>query len=304
MKKGLTEMVFILDRSGSMCGLEKDTIGGFNSMIKQQKQAEGSAVVSTVLFDDEIKVLHDRVAIDKIREMTDEDYFTCGCTALLDAVGGAIHHIGNIHKYARNDDVPEKTIFVIITDGLENSLSNAFDYADRVLVEPAIENLREINCSVLGDRHSARSSVCEEPLNATDILSYEDKYIGNASKSGSKGMASTQRRIPADIPKETENEIREMAVRAFRVLGCSGVSRIDFMIDASTGKVWLNEINTIPGSLSFYLWEPLGVKYTELIDEMISLAMKRERERESITYSFDTNVLSGIKLGGKKTGKM
>ena len=121
MKKGLMEMVFILDRSGSMCGLEKDTIGGFNSMIKQQKQAEGSAVVSTVLFDDEIKVLHDRVAIDKIREMTDEDYFTCGCTALLDAVGGAIHHIGNIHKYARNDDVPEKTIFVIITDGLENS---------------------------------------------------------------------------------------------------------------------------------------------------------------------------------------
>ena len=121
MKKGLTEMVFMLDRSGSMCGLEKDTIGGFNSMIKQQKQAEGSAVVSTVLFDDEIKVLHDRVAIDKIREMTDEDYFTCGCTALLDAVGGAIHHIGNIHKYARNDDVPEKTIFVIITDGLENS---------------------------------------------------------------------------------------------------------------------------------------------------------------------------------------
>ena len=121
MKKGLTEMVFILDRSGSMCGLEKDTIGGFNSMIKQQKQAEGSAVVSTVLFDDEIKVLHDRVEIDKIREMTDEDYFTCGCTALLDAVGGAIHHIGNIHKYARNDDVPEKTIFVIITDGLENS---------------------------------------------------------------------------------------------------------------------------------------------------------------------------------------
>ena len=104
-----------------MCGLEKDTIGGFNSMIKQQKQAEGNAVVSTVLFDDEIKVLHDRVAIDKIREMTDEDYFTCGCTALLDAVGGAIHHIGNIHKYARNDDVPEKTIFVIITDGLENS---------------------------------------------------------------------------------------------------------------------------------------------------------------------------------------
>ena len=190
------------------------------------------------------------------------------------------------------------------TDSLETALSNAFGFADRVLIEPAIENLREINCSVLGDRHSARASVCEEPLNATDILSYEDKYIGNASKSGSKGMASTQRRIPADIPKETEEEIRAMAVKAFKVLGCSGVSRIDFMIDTAAGKVWLNEINTIPGSLSFYLWEPVGVTYTGLIDEMISLALKRERERESITYSFDTNVLSGVKLGGKKTGKM
>ena len=190
------------------------------------------------------------------------------------------------------------------TDSLETALANAFDFADRVLVEPAIENLREINCSVLGDRTSARASVCEEPLNATDILSYEDKYIGNSSKSGSKGMASTSRQIPADIPKETEDEIRAMAVEAFKVLGCSGVSRIDFMIDTKENKVWLNEINTIPGSLSFYLWEPAGVDYTELIDEMISLALKREREQESITYSFDTNVLSGIKLGGKKTGKM
>ena len=190
------------------------------------------------------------------------------------------------------------------TDSLEAALANAFDFADRVLVEPAIENLREINCSVLGDRTSARASVCEEPLNATDILSYEDKYIGNSSKSGSKGMASTSRQIPADIPKETEDEIRTMAVEAFKVLGCSGVSRIDFMIDTKENKVWLNEINTIPGSLSFYLWEPAGVDYTELIDEMISLALKREREQESITYSFDTNVLSGIKLGGKKTGKM
>ena len=147
------------------------------------------------------------------------------------------------------------------TDGLENSLSNAFDYADRVLVEPAIENLREINCSVLGDRHSARASVCEEPLNATDILSYEDKYIGNASKSGSKGMASTQRRIPADIPKETENEIREMAVKAFRVLGCSGVSRIDFMIDASTGEVWL-ERDKHDSRLALVL--PLGASWSQI----------------------------------------
>lgn len=189
-------------------------------------------------------------------------------------------------------------------DSLEDALANAFSFSEKVLVEPAIENLREINCSVLGDRSSAKASVCEEPLNATDILSYEDKYIGNASKSGSKGMASTSRKIPADIPQEIEDEIKTMAVKAFKVLGCNGVSRIDFMIDANTNKVWLNEINTIPGSLSFYLWEPTGLKYPELIDEMISLALKREREQESITYSFDTNVLSGIKLGGKKTGKM
>lgn len=121
MKKGLTEIVFILDRSGSMSGLEQDTIGGFNSMIREQKQAEGQALVSTVLFDDEIKVLHDRVNIDHIRKMTREDYFTCGCTALLDAVGMSIDHIGNIHKTAKYNEVPEKTVFVIITDGLENS---------------------------------------------------------------------------------------------------------------------------------------------------------------------------------------
>ena len=121
MKKNLTEMVFILDRSGSMCGLEKDTIGGFNSMIEKQKKEEGEAFVSTVLFDNEAEVLHDRVPLDKIEKMTEEDYEVRGCTALLDAVGDAIHHIGNVHKYIREEDVPEHTIFVITTDGMENA---------------------------------------------------------------------------------------------------------------------------------------------------------------------------------------
>ena len=121
MKKNLTEMVFILDRSGSMCGLEKDTIGGFNSMIEKQKKEEGEAFVSTVLFDNEAEVLHDRVPLDKIEKMTEEDYEVRGCTALLDAVGDAIHHIGNVHKYIRQEDVPEHTIFVITTDGMENA---------------------------------------------------------------------------------------------------------------------------------------------------------------------------------------
>ena len=121
MKKGLTELVFILDRSGSMQGLEADTIGGFNSMIEKQKKEEGEAYVSAVLFDDRMEVLYDRVELQKVEPMTDRQYYVRGCTALLDALGGAIHHIGNVHKYAREEDVPEKTIFVITTDGMENA---------------------------------------------------------------------------------------------------------------------------------------------------------------------------------------
>lgn len=124
MSKGYTEIVYILDRSGSMGGLEADTIGGFNSMMEKQKKTGEKAVVSTVLFDDECEVLHDRISIDRVEKMTDEDYYVRGCTALLDAVGGAIHHIGNVHKYARPEDRPEKTIFVITTDGMENASSH------------------------------------------------------------------------------------------------------------------------------------------------------------------------------------
>ncbi|MCD8049552.1 MAG: VWA domain-containing protein [Clostridia bacterium] len=126
MKKNLTEIVFILDRSGSMCGLESDTIGGFNSMIKKQRREPGEALVSTILFDGVSEVLHDRVDIRRIAPMTRDDYTTRGSTALLDAIGGAIHHIGNVHKYARSEDVPEHTMFVIITDGMENS-SRSYD---------------------------------------------------------------------------------------------------------------------------------------------------------------------------------
>ena len=121
MKKNLTELVFILDRSGSMQGLEGDTIGGFNAMIEKQKKEPGEAFVSTVLFDDQTEVLHDRVALEKVQPITDKEYYVRGCTALLDAVGGAIHHIGNIHKYARSEDVPEHTQYVLTTAGMENA---------------------------------------------------------------------------------------------------------------------------------------------------------------------------------------
>lgn len=120
-QNNVTEMVFILDRSGSMAGLESDTIGGFNSLIEKQKKLDGKAYVSTVLFDNLTEVVHDRVEIQNIKPMTEEEYFVRGCTALIDAIGGAIHHIANIHKYARPEDVPSHTVFVIITDGAENA---------------------------------------------------------------------------------------------------------------------------------------------------------------------------------------
>ena len=127
MRKGLTEVVFILDRSGSMSGLEADTIGGFNSMIAKQKKEEGEAYISTVLFDDQTEVLYDRVPIHRVEPMNDNQYYVRGCTALLDALGGAIRHIGNVHKYAREEDRPEKTLFIITTDGMENA-SHKYSY--------------------------------------------------------------------------------------------------------------------------------------------------------------------------------
>lgn len=183
---------------------------------------------------------------------------------------------------------------------LVRSIDNAFKYATKILVEHAIVNLREINCAVLGDENSAIASECEEPLHTKDILSYEDKYVNNAKGSGSKGMASVSRKIPAELTSEKRDEIRSLAVKSFKVLGCNGVSRIDFMIDENNGQIYFNEINTIPGSLAFYLWEPLGVSYKDLLDRMMQLALKRVRIEESLTFAFDTNILDSASFGGSK----
>jgi len=187
---------------------------------------------------------------------------------------------------------------------LANSIDDAYRYTTKVLVEHAISNLREINCAVLGDENDAIASECEEPLHTKDILSYEDKYVSNTKQGGAKGMASISRKIPADLSQEKREEIRSLAVKSFKALGCNGVSRIDFMIDENSEKLYFNEINTIPGSLAFYLWEPIGISYTDLLDRMIQLALKRARIEESLTYTFNTNILNIADFGGSKGAKL
>lgn len=186
---------------------------------------------------------------------------------------------------------------------LITSIDNAFIYSKKVIVEHAITKLREINCAVLGDENEAIASECEEPLHSKDILSYEDKYLSNSKNGGSKGMAGVSRKIPAQLDEKTRKEIQDMAVKAFKILGCNGVARIDFMIDEEDGTLYFNEINTIPGSLSFYLWEPIGISYKELLDRMIQLSLKRLREEESLTFAFDTNILNQQSLSGIKGTK-
>ena len=197
-------------------------------------------------------------------------------------------------------------------DALAESLADAFNYAENIVVERAIVALREINCSVVGDSRGARASECEEPVGSDEILSFNDKYVAGAKgakgaksgvSKGSAGMASLKRRIPAPISDEMREYIRSTAVKAFTALGCSGVSRIDFLLDGETGEVFFNEINTIPGSLSFYLWEPLGVKYPELLDELIKLALAGYRRRNSLTYSFKSSVLQSADFTGAKGAK-
>ena len=184
-------------------------------------------------------------------------------------------------------------------ESFDEAMSLAVSFSDKVLIERAIENLREINCSVLGDADNCEASVCEEPFMNDEILSYEDKYMGGSKSGASKGMASLGRKIPADIPEELSNEIKELSCKIFKAIGANGVVRIDFMLDTAENRVYANEINTIPGSLAFYLWEASGVKYTELLDRMIELAFRRQRGRENLTFTIKTNILSGVSFGSK-----
>jgi D-alanine-D-alanine ligase len=179
---------------------------------------------------------------------------------------------------------------------LQESIEMAFDFSNRIIAERAIKNLKEINCSVVGDFEQAEASACEEPINVDDILSFQDKYLESGN---TKGMTSLKRKLPAEISPEIELLIKGLAVKAFKSLNCNGVSRIDFLIDNDTNDVWVNEINTIPGSLSFYLWEAVGVSFPDLTEKLIKLAFKKHREKENVSYSYDTNILSNMTFGSK-----
>ena len=190
---------------------------------------------------------------------------------------------------------------------LVEAIEFAMEFSDRILVEKAIVHLKEINCSVIGNVVDTEASECEEPFFSDDILSYEDKYMGGSkgnikggktgikgtkAQSKGKGMAISDKKLPADITKEQKEIIQRLAKETFKVLGCAGVSRIDFLIDEDTGKIYVNEINTIPGALSYYLWEATGKNVQEEMEEIIDIAIKRQAEREKLTFSYDQNILA------------
>ena len=185
---------------------------------------------------------------------------------------------------------------------LNEAIEEAFNYSKKILIEKAIKNLKEVNCSVIGDYEHAQASECEEPVKNDEILSFNDKYISGGKKiGGNKSMNAGVLKLPADITKEEKKTIQELALKTFKILGCSGVIRIDFMIDEDTKTIYVNEVNTIPGSLSFHLWRETKLDYPKLIDKLIELSLKRDREENNITYSFDSNILSGYSLNGLKS---
>ena len=177
---------------------------------------------------------------------------------------------------------------------LKEKIEEAINYDTKIVVEEMVKNLTEVNISVLGNYETQDLSVIEEVMSDNDLLTYEDKYINGGKKGNSKGMLSATRKIPAELTDKQTEQVREIAVSAFKALNAAGNVRIDFLVDKKTKKVYINEVNSCPGSLAFYLWEPLKVDYTELLDKMINIAIKNYKKRLNKTYSFDTNILKGF----------
>ncbi len=189
--------------------------------------------------------------------------------------------------------------FVKKESDIKHAIDTAIQYDQKIIVEKAVSNLLEVNCSVFGNYSYQETSEIEEVLSTDEFLTYQDKYIGGGKGKTSKGMASASRIIPARIDQNVLKEVKDLAMAAFRSLNLSGVCRVDFLIDKDSKKVYINEPNTIPGSLSFYLWEPTGKKYRELLDDLLTLAIKDYKDRRKKVYSFDTNILSGYVMGAK-----
>lgn len=259
-----------------------DTLSSANGMdkitMKMILRAEGIPVVDYVWFTDKEWIDNRDAIVDKIEGKL--GYPVIVKPANLGSSVG-------IGKAADRQSLIEK-------------VDNAEKFSQRIIVEHMIENMMEINCSVLGDADDHQSSVCEEPISKGDFLSYEEKYGGGAKA----GMQASEKKIPADIPVEMSEEIRRMAGETFRVLSCHGVSRVDVMVDRKDNSIYVNEINTIPGSLSFYLWEESGISFTQLMDRLVALALKRKRETDRKTFTYDANIFAmggGVK-GGVKGG--
>ena len=214
MRKGLTEVVFILDRSGSMSGLEADTIGGFNSMINKQKKEDGEAYISTILFDDVSEVLYDRVSVNKVEPMNDNQYYVRGCTALLDALGGAIHHIGNVHKYAKEEDRPEKTLFIITTDGMENASHNySYDKVKKMVEKQKKKYGWEF--LFLGANIDAIEVAGRFGISANRAINYECDHVGT----------------------QLNYEVLSNTVSAFRACECKDEASMDMLVEACCAPI-------------------------------------------------------------------
>ncbi|MDO4732147.1 MAG: D-alanine--D-alanine ligase family protein [Bacillota bacterium] len=215
--------------------------------------------------------------------------------AVLSAIQSKLHfpmivkpaNLGSSIGISRADD-PE---------ALREKIELALSFSLRILVEQAVDPLREINCAALGLPGDVEVSVCEEPLNGKEILSFEDKYLSSGS---SKGMSGAKRRIPAELDAETTELIRSYTAKAFSAMDCRGVCRVDFLLDPKSNQVYVNELNTIPGSLSFYLFDPSGVAFDQLLDKMIRAALRAKRDTDRLTRVYDSNILAQGGFKGKK----
>ncbi|MGP1488283.1 MAG: D-alanine--D-alanine ligase family protein [Peptoanaerobacter stomatis] len=258
-------------------------------------------VMKCVLKDNNIPVL-DSITVNKFNYISDKDDVIVTIKKKFDypIIIKPINLGSSIGIKIAKDD-----------ESLKEALSHAFTFSYKIIVEKAVTKLKEVNCSVLGDIENASASECEQPINSDEILSYKDKYLSSSSSKKTpssntmaKGtMESLSRKLPADIDDITRETIRNMAVDTFKTLGCNGVARIDFIIDEEDNKIYVNEINTIPGSLSFYLWKAVGMDYETLLEKMIQLAFKRKREQDDIVFSFETNILDCVNLDGSKGSK-